>query len=77
MAIRGTGVLNCMGSGRAIGGGKADSLKGEGAAVELLGSAKTSLLGRGTAEQQELVGGVHEFQLLPQGEHRGRERHRK
>lgn len=41
-----------------------DSLEGEGAAVQLLGSAKTSLLGRGAAEQQELVGGVHEFQLL-------------
>lgn len=45
---------------------KVDSLEGKGAAVELLGSAKTSLLGRGTAEQQELVGGVHEFQLLSQ-----------
>lgn len=44
--------------------GKVDSLEGERAAVQLLGSAKTSLLGRGTAEQQELVGGVHEFQLL-------------
>lgn len=45
---------------------KVDSLEGEGAAIKLLGSAKTSLLGRGAAEQQELVGGVHEFQLLSQ-----------
>lgn len=43
-----------------------DSLEGEGAAVQLLGSAKASLLGRGATEQQELVGGVHEFQLLSQ-----------
>lgn len=43
---------------------KSDSLEGEGATVQLLGSAKTSLFGWGAAEQQELVGGVHEFQLL-------------
>lgn len=43
-----------------------DSLEGEGATVQLLGSAKTSLFGWGAAEQQELVGGVHEFQLLRQ-----------
>lgn len=41
-----------------------DSLEGEGATIQLLGSAKTSLFGWGAAEQQELVGGVHEFQLL-------------
>lgn len=41
-----------------------DSLEGKGAAVKLLGSAKAGLLGWRTAEQQELVGGVHEFQLL-------------
>ena len=45
---------------------RGDSLEGEGAAIKLLGSAETSLLGRGAAEQQELVGGVHEFQLLAQ-----------
>ncbi len=43
-----------------------DSLESEGAAIQLLGSAKTGLLGWGAAEQQELVGGVHEFQLLLQ-----------
>ena len=41
-----------------------DLLEGESAAIQLLGSAKTSLLGWGAAEQQKLVGGVHEFQLL-------------
>lgn len=46
--------------------GQTDLLEGKGAAIQLLGSAKTSLLGRGAAEQQELVGGVHEFQLLSQ-----------
>lgn len=39
-------------------------LKGKGAAIELFGSAETSFLSWGAAEQQELVGGVHEFQLL-------------
>lgn len=43
---------------------KSDSLEGEGATVQLLGSAKTGLFGWGAAEQQELVGGVHEFELL-------------
>lgn len=40
---------------------KVNSLEGEGAAVQLLGSAKTSLLGWGAAQQQELMGGVHKF----------------
>lgn len=43
-----------------------DSLEGEGAAVKLLGSAETGFLGWRAAEQQELVGGVHELQLLSQ-----------
>lgn len=41
-----------------------DSLEGEGAAVELLGRAEAGFLGRGAAEQEELVGRVHELQLL-------------
>lgn len=41
--------------------GRCNSLEGERASVQLLGSAKTSFLGWGAAEQQELVGCVHEF----------------
>lgn len=42
-----------------------DSLEGKGATVELLGSAEAGLLGWRAAEQQELMRGVHELQLLP------------
>lgn len=40
------------------------SLKSERAAVEFSGSAEAGLFGRRTAEEQELMGGVHELQLL-------------
>lgn len=47
-----------------------NSLESKGAAVEFLGGAEPGFLGRGAAEQEELVGGVHELQLLP-GEREG------
>lgn len=47
-----------------------NSLESEGAAIEFLGCAEPGFLGWGAAEQEELVGGVHELQLLP-GEQRG------
>lgn len=53
-----------------------DSLEGEGAAVELLGSAEAGLLGWRAAEQQELMRGVHELQLLPWSARVGRHRER-
>lgn len=61
------------------GEGRSDSLEGKGAAVQLLGSAETGLLGWRAAQQQELVGGVHELQLLSRcrrgrGQKRQRER---
>lgn len=42
-----------------------NSLESKGAAVEFLGSAEPGFLGWGAAEQEELMGGVHELQLLP------------
>ena len=53
-----------------------NSLESEGAAVEFLGSAEPGFLGRGAAEQEELVGGVHELQLLP-GEREEQRRRRR
>ena len=55
-------VLECMKT--MIGNRRCNLLEGKGAAVELLGRAKSGFLGWGAAEQQELVGGVHEFLLL-------------
>lgn len=40
-------------------------LEGKSAAVELLGGPEPCLLGRRAAQQEELVWGVHELQLLP------------
>lgn len=40
------------------------SLKSERAAVEFSGGAEAGLFGGRTAEEQELMGGVHELQLL-------------
>lgn len=47
------------------------SLEGEGAAIQLLRSAEARLLGWGAAEQQELMGGVHELQLLSRWHYEG------
>lgn len=41
-----------------------DSLEGKSAAITFPGGLKTGLLERRAADQQELVGRVHELQLL-------------
>lgn len=41
------------------------SLKCEGASEELLGSSEVGLFGWWAAEEEELMGSVHELQLLP------------